>query len=258
MANGDLPYFPLYVKDFATSGRVEAMTTAEVGAYMLLLCKAWLETPPATIPDDDKILARWARLNPAEWSECKQAVLSCFKASGDGRLVQPRLRAEYDKIRRRKNANSENGSKGGRPPKPKVNQNESDGLTNPYGSVSGSDSSGSEPREGALVSWLQVAGLHTLYPKHRRGSPGGFLRAVEPAWDVLLARGDTQPYDTLASILGRYVRSWAATHDKGFACVGAEKFFAADGVWTQDPADWGEPREVAASAAPQPVRGGRL
>jgi uncharacterized protein YdaU (DUF1376 family) len=87
------------VKDFASDGKVEAMTTCEVGAYVLLLCKAWHENPPATIPSDDRILSRWTRLNPAEWAECKRAVLSCFRDCGDGRLVNPRMRKEYDRLR---------------------------------------------------------------------------------------------------------------------------------------------------------------
>jgi uncharacterized protein YdaU (DUF1376 family) len=95
----DFPYFQFYVKDFAGDGKVEAMTTCEVGAYILLLCKAWHETPPATIPADDRVLARWTRLNPAEWAECREAVLSCFRDCGDGRLINTRMRKEYDRLR---------------------------------------------------------------------------------------------------------------------------------------------------------------
>ena len=44
--HNDPPYFPFYPDDFASDGKVEAMTTEEVGAYTLLLCKAWREDPP--------------------------------------------------------------------------------------------------------------------------------------------------------------------------------------------------------------------
>ena len=66
----DPPYFPFYPDDFACDGKVEAMTTEEVGAYTLLLCKAWREDPPGSIPDDDRVRARWTRLTPDRWTEC--------------------------------------------------------------------------------------------------------------------------------------------------------------------------------------------
>lgn len=100
----ELPYFPFYPKDFAADGKVEAMTTLEVGAYMLLLCKAWHETPPCSVPDDDFVLARWARLTEAEWSQARTRVRACWQLR-DGRLYQPRLEAEYRNIAGRANKN---------------------------------------------------------------------------------------------------------------------------------------------------------
>lgn len=95
----DAPFFNFYPDDFVSDGDVEAMTTEEVGAYMLLLCKAWREKPAATIPNDDRVLARWARLTPEHWSECKAAVMAPWKLCKGGlRFVQPRLKKEYDKM----------------------------------------------------------------------------------------------------------------------------------------------------------------
>lgn len=108
------PYFPFYPRDFASDGEVEAMSTHEVGAYILLLCKAWHETPPATIPTDDRVLSRWTRVTPEQWSAMKAAVLAPFKPCGEGRLVQGRLRAEYDRFRATSNRRAEAGSKGGK------------------------------------------------------------------------------------------------------------------------------------------------
>ncbi len=101
----DLPYFPFYPKDFAADGKVEAMTTLEVGAYMLLLCKAWHETPPCSVPDDDSVLARWARLTESEWSQARTRIRACWQLR-DGRLYQPRLEAEYRKVREKGNKSS--------------------------------------------------------------------------------------------------------------------------------------------------------
>lgn len=93
------PWFPMYVKDFLCSDKVDAMCPVGRGAYIMLLCKAWHAKPPATIPTNDSELARMARLTQNEWEGCKQKVLAAFEPCGDSRMVQPRLRKEYDLYR---------------------------------------------------------------------------------------------------------------------------------------------------------------
>ena len=112
MAN-DFPYFPFYPDDFSSDGKVEAMTTIEVGAYILLLCKAWKEKPRGTLPNDDKVLARYARLDPHDWSAAKPRVLSCFRLSPDEtRWHQKRMMVEARKITERANRLRESGKIG--------------------------------------------------------------------------------------------------------------------------------------------------
>ena len=98
MGKDSLPTLPLDVEDFASDGKVEAMTTEAVGAYILLICKAWRESPPGSLPDDDLVLARWARLAPGDWSEVRSSVLAAFALGADGRYHQKRMRREYEKI----------------------------------------------------------------------------------------------------------------------------------------------------------------
>lgn len=105
------PAFLLYVKDILFDGKVEAMTTEEFGAYVRLLCMSWYEKPVATIPADDEVLARWTRLSPETWSKCRSAVLSPFKQSIEGRMVQPRLSLEYRKLVESKKKKSIDASK---------------------------------------------------------------------------------------------------------------------------------------------------
>lgn len=100
------PAFLLYAQDFVSDSKVEAMTTREVGAYFLLLCKAWYEKPVGTIPNNDRVLARWARLTPDEWAECRDAVLSPFRSCPDDRLLSPRLSSEYRKLQESKKKKS--------------------------------------------------------------------------------------------------------------------------------------------------------
>jgi uncharacterized protein YdaU (DUF1376 family) len=91
------PYFAFYPADFANDINVEAMSTLQVGAYLLLLCKAWQADPPASLPSDDVVLARLSRVELAVWLEIKAGVLALFRPGTDGRLHNKRLRQEYDK-----------------------------------------------------------------------------------------------------------------------------------------------------------------
>ncbi len=106
------PSFPLYPQHLAADGKVEAMTTEEFGAYMLLLCKAWYEEPVATIPDDDWTLARWTRLTLGRWKKCKPRVLAAFRNRDNGRYLQPRLRDEFERLRTHSKRRSLAGKRG--------------------------------------------------------------------------------------------------------------------------------------------------
>jgi len=99
MSKSKYPYFPFYPGDFSADGKVEAMTTTEVGAYILLLCKAWFEDPPGSIPNNDRLLARWTRLTPGAWEKCRTGVLAAFTLGDDDRYHQKRLRTEYSRMR---------------------------------------------------------------------------------------------------------------------------------------------------------------
>lgn len=113
VAQGNLPYFPFYVRDFVADGKVESMSTEEVGAYVLLLCKAWHETPPCSIPNNDAVLSRWSRIEPQRWAACRIAVLHCWTLNAqDNRYYQKRLQSEYRKLRELQNLRSRAGVKG--------------------------------------------------------------------------------------------------------------------------------------------------
>lgn len=103
------PYFPFYVDDFINDGIVDAMTTEEQGAYLRLLCKAWKEDPVGSVPDDDRVLAQWARLTPCVWSASKPNVMAAFRLSRrDGRYHQRRMESEWAKLQRTRANRSKN------------------------------------------------------------------------------------------------------------------------------------------------------
>jgi len=107
-----LPWFQFYPDDFSGDGKVEAMSTTGVGAYMLLLCKAWREDPIASLPNDDTILARWSRLTSEEWQSHKTEILAAFTLREDGRWYQSRLECEFIKAMNLKKKKSEAGKVG--------------------------------------------------------------------------------------------------------------------------------------------------
>lgn len=97
--NGDRPPgFFLWVRDFLTDGIVETMTTEEIGAYFLLLCKAWFQNPPASVPDDDYTLAMWTKTS-SRWPELKPRVMQPWTLAKDGRWHQKRMRLEFARMR---------------------------------------------------------------------------------------------------------------------------------------------------------------
>lgn len=111
--NDSLPYIPFYVRDFAADGKVEVMKTEQVGAYTLLLLKAWHETPPCTIPNDDRVLSIWTRLKPSVWAKVRAEVMACWTLDETtGRYFQKRLKAEYDKLVEARERRSKCGQKG--------------------------------------------------------------------------------------------------------------------------------------------------
>lgn len=88
--------FLFFPKDFVSDNKVSAMSPAEVGAYIRLLCRAWYEDPPGSIPDDDILLAKWTGMGKRNWLRAKPKVLSVWAFSDSTRRYhQKRLCSEY-------------------------------------------------------------------------------------------------------------------------------------------------------------------
>lgn len=88
--------FLLDIDDWLGSFTVEEMSGDQVKAYLYLLCRAWHETPIATLPNDDAKLARMARVSPEQWECIKPEILAQFKTNGNGRIYNERLKQEAD------------------------------------------------------------------------------------------------------------------------------------------------------------------
>lgn len=160
----ELPYYKFYPDDFVGSGKVGAMCTLAVGAYKLLLCKAWRENPVGTIPNDDRVLRLWSRLTEAEWGSVRAEVLAAFTLGSDGRYYQARMRREYDEIKKKSALRAKAGEKGAEARWQKNGKR----MANASHAQSGSDSLLPDPPKPILKQNTdrQCDELYRLYPRH--------------------------------------------------------------------------------------------
>lgn len=98
MAN-EFDFFPLYYLKLLAD--TSDMSTLEFGAYMKLLLRAWVETPPGSLPDNDRVLARYAGLTPSEWSHSGPTLRLRFEPPRNGRITQKRMTSVYADLKRR-------------------------------------------------------------------------------------------------------------------------------------------------------------
>ncbi len=88
------PAFQFYPDSWLSSPDIMLMTSAEEGAYIRLLCYAWLSRD-CGLPDDDSALAELSRLRDA-WPKSARRLRAKFEAR-DGRLFNLRLLRERAK-----------------------------------------------------------------------------------------------------------------------------------------------------------------
>jgi hypothetical protein len=79
-----LPFMPLDVVRLIDSDLAALSTGEEFKAAVTLWCKAWLQVPAASLPDDDRILAHLSGAGP-RWKRVKDMALRGFVLCSDGR-----------------------------------------------------------------------------------------------------------------------------------------------------------------------------
>lgn len=85
------PAFQFYPADWLSSSSVSLMTPAEEGAYIRLLCHAWM-AEDGGLPADDESLAELSRLR-GQWKKSGTKIRRKFEQIGE-RLFNPRLTEE--------------------------------------------------------------------------------------------------------------------------------------------------------------------
>lgn len=86
------PWFPLYVADFIVD--TMHLTAEETGAYVLLLMHYWSHRG---LPEDERMLARIARIHPPHWPRIKSSLRQFFVPQEGRSWVSKRMEQELIK-----------------------------------------------------------------------------------------------------------------------------------------------------------------
>lgn len=86
-----LPWVPVYADRLWESNFFAVATDAEFKAAFCLWLKSWTQTPPGSLPNDDRLLCRLAELNGnlAKWGKVKRLALRNWILCEDERLYHP-------------------------------------------------------------------------------------------------------------------------------------------------------------------------
>ena len=116
----EFPAMPFYTDAYL--GDTMHLTTIEHGAYLLLLMAMWRSG--GHLPDDDRMLARYARLTNGQWARMAPTIRAFFKAE-NGTLTQGRLTETYEAVRQRSHKASDSAASRWLKNNEKVNANAS-------------------------------------------------------------------------------------------------------------------------------------
>jgi hypothetical protein len=83
-----LPFMPLDVVRIIDSDLFALSTGEEFKAALALWCKAWLQVPAASLPDDDRVLAHLSGAG-LRWKKVKKIALRGWILCHDGRFYHP-------------------------------------------------------------------------------------------------------------------------------------------------------------------------
>lgn len=111
-------YRPHFYKDWIASSAVRQMSFTARGIYHELLDVQWED---GSIPEAERAIRAILRCSEKEWSEFAPFVDECFPVDTDGLRRNPHCHEARDErvgaAERMRQKNTENGKKGGRPPK---------------------------------------------------------------------------------------------------------------------------------------------
>lgn len=252
-----LPFMPLDVTRLRESDLAALATGDEFKAAVLLWCASWNQLPAASLPDDDRVLARLSGYSLAEWRGLREMALKNWALCSDGRLYHPVVAEKATEAWRHRLAQRDRAVKrwATRPPdKPPGEPRESHGMASgmprhaladaPAMQGTGTGTGTDKAPDGALsgkpdlpmVSRADVDAIWSITPRksRERSSRGELERALKAAGN----RGH-HPAE-IARALQRYFAGPDATKDGGERVKGVHRMVEVD-RWQS----WVEANELA-------------
>ncbi len=98
----EFPALPLFTDAFIAD--TAHLTAQQTGAYLMLLMVAW-RTHDCCLPDDDKLLARYARMEFRAWKYHKSIIMDFWDKTENGKWYQARLLDERKYVEDKRNKN---------------------------------------------------------------------------------------------------------------------------------------------------------
>ncbi len=99
----EFPAMPLWTDAYL--GDTTHLTTTEHGAYLLLLISMW-RTAEKRLPNDDRLLARYARCTAGQWARMRPILMTFFNVRG-GFITQSRLTDEAVAVKQKSRKQSD-------------------------------------------------------------------------------------------------------------------------------------------------------
>lgn len=211
----EFPAMPLWTDAYL--GDTTHLSTIEHGTFLLLLITMW-RAKENTLPDDDKLLARYARLTAGQWRRIRPVIEPLFKIES-GAWRNSRLMDEVEAVRRRVQQRSNAGKasamkrkhRGSTAVQRNVNENSTPTPT-PIPKSSEAKASGvSTPADPAKIMFDSIVRLLTEagHTERQARSLGGKWKARHGVEAVIVAAGKAQregAIDPVAFIEGCFRR----------------------------------------------------
>lgn len=171
------PAFQFYPKQWLGDDMVALMDLCAQGAHLRLMCFAWQQSPPCTLPNDLSILSKWCGMSADAFAPVWAQVQMAWNFRND-RWLSVGLHREYKKQKeysKRQSTNAENGWR--------KRRNEDDATAMPRHSHgnAGSHRSGNALQSSSSSSSAEVkdktpiapfGGTISARPKARKEKPG--------------------------------------------------------------------------------------
>jgi uncharacterized protein YdaU (DUF1376 family) len=229
MARTDI-WMPIYIGDYLAD--TSRLTTEQHGAYLLLLMDYWRKGP---LPNSPAVLAQITKMSPDAWSNAQAILMEFFELKSDGKLHQKRADAELalalknqeKRTEKARNAAAARWPKGEDAPSnaPSITPSnarevleqcpspsplplKTNTTANPDGFLSGDYKTAKTKRQKHKPSTDEVERVRLAYPLKR--APGAARKAIEKAFAILAARGESDP----ASFLIGRIAAWRSDRDR--------------------------------------------